>query len=300
MNINNKLLGYSVAAFAFLQGRNAETQVVYFDIDPDIILDSDGDFTSFDINGDAVLDFAFLNSSFTFFNSDFFSYQEIDVILAAPVTDGNAIAAFTHPYVYGGETEIRYFPYALAGSEIINSVLSWNDADPQILGMRQIIHYGEDTLHCFNCEWYGLLVNETIDGYMGIKIKDEDSNIHYGWIRCDVVDMGRTLIIKDYAYELQPNVPVLAGDTTHYVSINTKTQNTPRIYSYRNKIRIDLTNRSDPASIFVYDLMGKLIFQSDILNINSEFSLEIPMGIYNIKLYVGGQIYGKKVLIQNN
>ncbi|MBK9454600.1 MAG: LysM peptidoglycan-binding domain-containing protein [Bacteroidetes bacterium] len=41
----------------------------------------------------------------------------------------------------------------------------------------------------------------------------------YGWIRCSVIDSGRTLIIHDYAYELQPNYPIIAGDTVSYVDI---------------------------------------------------------------------------------
>ena len=58
--------------------------------------------------------------------------------------------------------------------------------------------------------------------FIGIRFQDGLDRTHYGWIRCDAPDSGRVLVIKDYAYETQAGVGIIAGDMGEPVGIQTE------------------------------------------------------------------------------
>ena len=62
------------------------------------------------------------------------------------------------------------------------------------------------------------------DRFIGIRFQDGLDRTHYGWIRCDAPDSGRVLVIKDYAYETQAGVGIIAGDMGEPVGIQTENE----------------------------------------------------------------------------
>jgi hypothetical protein len=54
------------------------------------------------------------------------------------------------------------------------------------------------------------------DGYIGLSFKI-DGQIHYGWARFNVLTKSQGFrilaILTGYAYETQPDTPIIAGDT---------------------------------------------------------------------------------------
>ena len=59
---------------------------------------------------------------------------------------------------------------------------------------------------CFNA-----MTSSGQDVYIGVKF-DISGQFHYGWFKVELVG---GVLIKEYAYELQPNVPMLVSDTTN-------------------------------------------------------------------------------------
>ncbi|MBK7503561.1 MAG: hypothetical protein IPI52_00065 [Bacteroidetes bacterium] len=59
------LLQYSTAAVALLGVTAASSQVVYTDIDPDVVLDEPDEMFGIDLDDDGLNDFNFFNESFT-------------------------------------------------------------------------------------------------------------------------------------------------------------------------------------------------------------------------------------------
>ena len=123
--------------------------------------------------------------------------------------------------------------------------------------------------------------------------------MHYGWIRCDVLDEGRTLVIKDYAYEDEPNNPIVAGDTTHYVSINSLLNTMDAtVYSFGKDIYV-LTETFQNTELMIYDISGKQIIRNIMQNKNESISmLNYPSGIYLVTLLNDGKRFDKKVFIE--
>ena len=67
---------YAASAISFLTiHQEAEAQVVYVDIDPDIVLSEGGQAAELDLDQNGTVDFWFHNNSFTFYSASFSSYR---------------------------------------------------------------------------------------------------------------------------------------------------------------------------------------------------------------------------------
>lgn len=296
----NKLLQYSLlsAAFVTCKQNNLLADVVYTNIEPDVVLDQDDESLFLDLNVDFDNDVHFLNVSNYFegyWTSGSINYifpmaeQRIKIIAL-----GNSIAGSLVTYsTYSSGTIHRIFPYALEDN-LINNSLQFQNAYNQTLNFKNV-YYIFGTYSSNGGNWFP----EIIDHYIGIHFKDTEEITHYGWIRCDVKDEGRTLVIKDYAYETEPDYPIVAGDTTHYVDIN-NIQNSidASVYSFGRDIYI-LTETFQNTEVVIYNLNGKQII-SDVLKSKSEsISMKnYPAGIYLVTLLNDGNRFGKKVFIE--
>jgi hypothetical protein len=286
---------YSIASGCFLYvNQDVLGQVGYTDIDPDIVLDEGGESAEIDMNDDGVSDFFFHNNSFQYYDTSWLSFRTMKNILAGPVEVGNALAGISNYFNTGYNGFTWYYPFALEQNVTINEELTWQGTETQIMGLRVFSEDGDLVGLGFYCYWSE---TETIDKYLGVKFKDLDDQIHYGWIRCDVLDEGRTLIIKDYAYEVEPEYPILAGDTIHYVDIEQPENNLIfSIYGFGNNIYVHC---SDPqnAEIRIYDISGKLIYSDNLIYQFTEIKLREANGIYLVELLTDNKSYTKKVFM---
>ena len=61
---------------------------------------------------------------------------------------------------------------------------------------------------------YGAWFN-VVDGYLGFNF-NIDGQLHYGWARFNVINKGKfrtVALLTGYAYETDPDTPIIAGDT---------------------------------------------------------------------------------------
>lgn len=293
-----KLSAYFSSAVSFLLLHNSEAQVVYTDVDPDIILDENLETAGIDIDNNGTFDFAFANYSFTYYNSLWFSYRLRQDILGGPYIPENNIAGNSVHFSTGSGGFIWTFPYALASGELIDNYLQWHSAGQQILAIRTYYQNGELYNTCNQCYWYNGDIPETLDHYIGVKFLDTDNQTHYGWIRCDVLDEGRTLIIKDYAYEVEPEYPIVAGDTIEYVDIQSQENNfSPTVYSFGNTVYINFREIID-YKVSIYDLDGKEIFTEALHDMYYTKVLNVSKGIYIVNVQSNVSSFSKTVFVQ--
>lgn len=271
----------------------ADAEVIYTDIDPDVVLDTDGNYFAIDIDNNGTPDFQFLKSTFTIYDftlGNIYYYN----LWAGPMNTANAFAGFSHYYPYPGLLD--FFPYALSLNANIGSGLSWQTTDYQLIAfVENIVGY---EVHCFNCSWNGNSSQDVIDHYLGISFVDEDSLRHYGWIRCDVINNGLKLILKDFAYETEPEYLILAGSKTTFQEIkpgNIKGE----IYTSGNTVYISVPLRPTMEfSINIYNLTGQIIYSTQSENPFIEIHLDVPHGIYVVVVNSGNAKLSKKVLIE--
>lgn len=154
------------------------------------------------------------------------------------------------------------------------------------------------TLGGYYANWFKYGAEETINKYLGIKFTIGINAFHYGWIRCDVKDEGRTLIIKDYAYESSIDYPIIAGDTIHFTEVESSQNNDINIYSYQETLYVNLKD-SAKASVALTNLAGQHIFTYETSELTSTFDMtNVASGIYIVTVEFKNNVFSKKVLIQ--
>lgn len=253
-----------------------QAEVIYTNIDPDTSLINDFDAFTIDMNNDGILDFGFWNFSYWTYTStsEFVLFQRI---WALP--SNNEIA---------GNTFISWeLPYAFSGGQRIDADLNFNTNYIQRMAFRTYytIWNGTDTETLQGLaggNWYP----EVLDHYLGVRFLDIDAQTHYGWIRCDVKDEGRTLVIKDFAYEVKPDIGIYAGDTIGDTTVQVleNTLTSIEMYSFNRDVYINLNDLRGAYLVEIWDLAGQLIYKNDLLESNTKISPNAPAGIYVVKI----------------
>lgn len=284
---------YSLIAAGFFTVNNIYAQVIYTDIDPDFILDTDLESEGVDLDNDGEYDFAFLQVSYYWTTSVFLDLVFYQRIWCGPQsTPANAVAGVD---VFSGSYN-RYYPYALSLGDTIDENLKFYNWGYQRMAFRTVNSLGGQNEGGY---WYPKMQNH----FLGVRFIDDAGADHYGWIRCSVLDTARVLVIKDYAYELQPDTPIIAGDTigdttTPVQTIEHITEGIS-VYAFHNTIYIHNSETfGEKLSISIYDLAGKLITNQHTTLQYTEIVVQASEGMYIVEVSSEKNMYRLKVFLK--
>lgn len=289
------------------------------DINPDTILNDHYEMYIVDIDADGHNDFDFYNLSYMHYgfyasgdHNEFRQRIIAGVRFFGDMEFNGIVGTFDTrwaPYDF----YYQYFVSELSDGMMINNeihfnpwvaqVMAWRDYLPGILSTGDTLFLGAFE----NGQW----IDDVEDKYMGIKFRAGDDSIHYGWIRCSVKDDGKAgfqLIIKDYAYELTPNAPILASDTIGglpvpvvliqdeaipigeviITGINSQNFEAISIYSFGKTIFIQLSDGlGNQSQAKILELQGRLLISKSIHSDYTEITVDIPEGIYVVNIQTG-------------
>ncbi len=289
---------YSGFAGVFLLLHNDTfSQAIYTDINPDVVLDEPDEIFGIDLDDDGLNDFNFFNESFktTVFYMNLANVKAL--LVGAFDTMQNGIVGSTG-FLSGSGGFTYYRPYALEQDELIGSSDNFYNDNYQTLA-KEIDKFDSPFSNTHLGNWYSFYGVEIIDKYLGFRFTDEESVQRYGWIRCSVIDSGRTLIIHDYAYELQPDYPIMAGDTSHYVDINNLSNTvTATVYSFYKSIYVHINNYEN-THLIISNIVGKVVLSKELDNISELINMSnYTPGIYLVTIRQDDKIYSKKVNVE--
>ncbi len=287
-----KLISYGKFASAFLlMHSDAVGQAVYTDLEPDVVLSEGDDYFALDMDDLGGYDFVFFNWTDTTYTFPF-GYLSLERLWVGPYALNYAAVAGVSNYISTAGT--RYYPYALSSNDPINEDLSFQNWFYQRMAFRT---FKEDGTNWNNGGyWYP----EVSDHYLGVRFIDSEDCLHYGWIRCDVADEGRTLIIKDYGYESKCDVGILAGNTigdTTTVGIEENNILNATVYCFENTLNINLNELIGDLEVHVYDIAGKKVYSDRITNLLTQIKLTEPQGIYIVTLISSEGMFTRKIFI---
>jgi hypothetical protein len=144
-----------------------------------------------DLNNDANFDFALFSLDTTLASGN-----RIRNTVVAPygtAAASNAIA---------GEAPSGYdYALALNNGDMIDNTLNW-------IAATNTMAYNANSANPYNENWNGVT-----DKYLGLKFVVA-GNTHFGWARLDVLAIGDTWTLKDYAFNASPNTGLTAGQMT--------------------------------------------------------------------------------------
>lgn len=294
---------YSIMA-AVLLGSNhiANAQVQYTDIDPDFVIDDEDDYIFLDIDDNGTDDFLLAMGVLTYNIGSGtgqskiigpaigWSFHPNNDLLADAINNDNAIFAFAYNYesgVYFGEsnywlgtaTDFAHQAFVCA-QWYLNGYLDWN-----LIGQ------------------VGNWKDIQTDRFLGIRFQDGLDRTHYGWIRCDAPDSGRVLVIKDYAYETQAGVGIIAGDMGEPVGIQTQNELIFSLYPNPAQEWIEIRHyENEQLFADIRNLEGRLLLTQAL---QSGSANRLPVADLPVGTYVAvirnetGEVKGKQVWVKS-
>lgn len=274
-NVQRKLNAYAAAAGAIAVAGTASAQVNYTDINPDTIV-HDSVYYDLDMDNNGQPEMRFETVTYT--------GSSVTVNLAQVQLQGDTNNAIIGSLYYG----MYPFPYSMNNGDSISSTnTNWHNANVNA-GLQYLgVVAGSYTY----CNWLGVS-----DKYLGVRFKI-GANTHYGWVRLSVNSTADTIWVKDYAYELLPNVGITAGQM---VGIPSHNANSPvRIFASGNTVVLQNTQVEKGGTVRISNMLGQNVYETAITDEHMRIGLgnDAP-GIYFVEVLQGDEKIVKKVYIQ--
>ncbi|MCH7637993.1 MAG: T9SS type A sorting domain-containing protein [Bacteroidetes bacterium] len=277
--LGNKALWYAAAAGALLgfPASDADAQIVYVDIDPDLdVMDTftpptfAGPGVDFDGDGDAEI----------FFGED-----------------------NTKPYTLADTEALSDGPDGVTG--IVGNILTFapyyfayfvplSTGAPISAGNATVTGYSFATF-----TFGGLDPNGFIgigDTYIGVQFTFDGATTHYAWLRVEMPSAGR-ILVKDFAYESTPDTPINAGQMVTAIEPGPDglpgTHNLSAVYPnpFNPQARFTLeVAEQQNVNIAVFDALGRQValLHDGTLGAGTihEFRIDganLPSGVYVVR-----------------
>ncbi|MCS6992134.1 MAG: T9SS type A sorting domain-containing protein [Chitinophagales bacterium] len=267
----------------------AEGQIIYTDLDPDIVLGVGQDY-ALDLNNDGNVDFKFKVATYG-------TGWYVAGLLPYPpyTTNLNAFAGYT--MTFGGDPSIYPFASVFNAGDVIDAARPW-------VGMNEMIWTSNGAPYYFYAamvsNFYGYIYGQwsgAVDKFLGIRFSPNGNQVHYGWIRCDVDSNGSQLTIKDMAFEATPEKPIVAGDL---VGVAEQTTAPFGIVNMDGLVTIYARHHTpEHATLQVTNAVGQVLWRQKLTEQVSRIDLrQMPKGLYVIQLNDDSQQTVKKVVIR--
>jgi len=297
MYTHNKLQQYALLSAAFLATHNAAADVVYTNLEPDIELIQFDTTAKVDVNNDGLDDFEFWNwnKQFATYNSYGEKNEEFNLYVqwVGPDTAGpNRIAGSTYSdYVYNVGVFVYYYPYMYNSGDVIAFKPDiFSDWYIQSMAFKK---FTSDNEYPKLWDTGGFWAPGADEKFLGIYFADAEEKMHYGWIRCTIVDTAAGIIIHDYAYESVPDKPIVAGAT--FGDADLIGQNNYVIYSNSNTLYVYANTTEFPEAVVeVFNLAGQKVFSAQLTDQFSTFSMDLPRSVYIAQVREGERIVGSE------
>ncbi|GAB4135935.1 MAG: hypothetical protein Fur0041_10290 [Bacteroidia bacterium] len=276
--LSQKLKAYSAAAGAITAVTGTvDAQIVHTDINPDTVL-TGAEIYALDMDNNSNPEMSF--QIFTYLDSlsnPIGHFAEVQ--LNTPTTNAIMGSLFYGYYP---------FPFSLNSGDSISANAggpNWRDYNVngglQYLGAK-IYSYS-----------YANFLGQ--DKFMGVRFSISNQT-HYGWVRLYVSPDADTIIVKEYAYESQPNVGITAGNL---VGIPSQEQTMTRIFAYNNVLHVNRENAGAPIVVTVYNMMGEAVISEQTTDANYALDMNrYAAGIYTVNVQTGGGMVNRKIYIK--
>lgn len=271
-SLQDKLKGY-LALTGSITAVSAGAQVVYVDINPDTIV-HDSIFYNLDFNNDAVTDFQFITGVDTTQSPNWVFAN----VLIQGVTTNAIESSVQTPYTY---------PFALnVGDTIKASNPNW------VSYAAASVQYLASTI---GSAYYGNFLGQN-DKYMAARF-DISGTTHYGWVRMSINAAADSIIIKDYAYEAQPDSDLVIALPTGIQPL--QNANGIRVHAYENTLFVHTAAPQEGGRISIYNMNGQLVREEEITS--GEMTVNLAnetTGMYVVHVRQGDSMTTRKIYIR--
>jgi len=267
-NLTKRLAQYGAMSAAVMAGADANGQVVYTDVDPDITL-ARGEVFSLDFEGDTFEDVEVNNPDLT--------NQANNAAIVYP-SSGGAFAGFTSA---GGTYD---YPFLMAQGDVIDAATGYTTTGDR----GDLNYYG---CAYSNSQWCG----DVTDGYLGVRfISLTTGTTHYGWVRLDTDVNGDNLItVKDFAFEATPDTAIAAGDQGS-LGVADSAFGAFEYHTSDNALHLSSATMMD--QVVLHNVLGQEVARQQINATSATVSMDrLSAGVYIATISAEGQTKSIKI-----
>lgn len=285
-----KLAKFSAVAGAIIAGSSVNAQLQYTDVDPDLVIDKNYGPYNLDFNGDAITDLTLsvvaVSGSGTFtYSSIPFTYTYAGSVAAVQAGSGGGIVGT----ITGSSS--TFMPVAMANGELISAAANFGSGGPlAVVGVAYIPAFSY-SYPISQGDWVGVS-----DKFIGAKFMIGTNN-HYGWVQLSVAADASTITIKDYAYNINTEIPLNAGQTAGLE--NFAVENKVTINNNLNEAFINCTPDLIGGRIVIINMAGQEMKTVTIGDVNTKISFEgLDTGIYTVAAQFESGTVNKRVYVK--
>lgn len=283
----SRLARFSAVAGAVLASSAVNSQIVYTNVDPDIIIDTASGQYNLDFNADAMIDVTLNVMNVMELGSVSSSTSVVYAGSLAVVTPGIGAGVVS---IMIGSSSSSYVT-AMNNGDLIGTAAVFGGSSMAALAVDITITSSSSSYQFSNGAFLG--VN---DKFLGVKFLI-GTNTHYGWARLDVSANADTIRLKDYAYNVAADSPILAGQTLGLEAISV--ENKVTIKTTLDNATINVTPDLIGGRVVMFNIAGQEIKVVQITDVNTEILYEgVETGIYTITAQFDGGMVNKKVYIK--
>ena len=283
----SRLARFSAVAGAVLASSAVNSQIVYTNVDPDIIIDTASGQYNLDFNADAMIDVTLNVMNVMEFTSISTSTSAVYAGSLAVVTPG--IGAGVVSAILGSSSSS--YVTAMNNGDLIGTAAVFGGSSMAALAIDITITSSSSSYQISNGAFLGVT-----DKFLGVKFLI-GTNTHYGWARLDVSANADTIRLKDYAYNVAADSPILAGQTLGLDAISV--ENKVTIKTTLDNATINVTPDLIGGRVVMFNIAGQEIKVVQIIDVNTEILYEgVETGIYTITAQFDGGMVNKKVYIK--
>ena len=274
---------------ALLLSSSAKAQIIYTDVQPDVIVGSSswGGQTSylFDIDQNGLSDFNIgyfdiyvgCATGGPYGQTYYGFYRGISI--GSPVSTDKVYTGVGPGAYATGNCSPLAFPFQAGAIPMINTPTNW------ILSPGYIYNKVDCSVYCIQ-GWQ--------PGNKFIAVRTRIGNaFHMGWIRAE--RLGNAVVIKDYAFCTIPNLSIPMGAT----SLNTGLSEMVSFEKFRTgnlQLNITFNDFQNGSVIHLYTLTGAKIYSDEIVGKEFSYKFDSP-GVYLVTLENKDGRFVKKLFI---
>jgi hypothetical protein len=282
----SRLARFSAFAGAVLASSAVNSQIVYTNVDPDIIIDTASGQYNLDFNVDAMIDVTLNVMNVMEFTSISTSTSAVYAGSLAVVTPGIGAGVVA---ILGSSSSS--YVTAMNNGDLIGTAAVFGGSSMAALAVDITITSSFSSYQISNGAFLGVT-----DKFLGVKFLI-GTNTHYGWARLDVSANADTIRLKDYAYNVAADSPILAGQTLGLDAISV--ENKVTIKTTLDNATINVTPDLIGGRVVMFNIAGQEIKVVQITDVNTEILYEgVETGIYTITAQFDGGMVNKKVYIK--
>lgn len=291
--LRDALKKYSALAGATAAVTAASGQIEYTDVNPDSTFSGNHQF-DFDLNNDLIMDFRITASSTSsYWSSGTSASSSYRYNVQGGALNSNAVLLDSSGYVQ-----------ALSLGAIVSSgaSYSWTSASNRAMGSAYF-RWWRGSTYITTTTWtsnsntyysgystttstsytgsYGPWAGSTQNRFMGLRLT-VGSDTYYGWARLDtrIVNGGNDVVVKDFAFQTCPNIPIHAGDSsTIYAPVATSVMGADiGNNGDGTDLQVSFTIPSSEVGITEYRIF--VVDSADAANFNVDSAKAVPTANY--------------------